>query len=235
MPSCWRDISTGASRRRPHDSVDKEVIGPGACVLRGFVDDPAEMVCAIADIAASAPFRHLSTPSGAPMRIAMTNCGRVGWVNVRSGYGYAEVDPLTGHSWPSMPAIFTRLATHAAAEAGFADYTPDVCLINRYTVGSLLHMHKDRNGFLKDMPVVSVSLGLPATFRFGGQGNGEPPRSIPLVNGDVVVWGGPSRMNYHGVLPLEAGVHPLTGNTRFNLTFRAGVVKPAPRLGSKTG
>lgn len=215
--------------------MDKEVIGPGACVLRGFVDDPAEVVRAIADIAASAPFRQLSTPSGAPMRIAMTNCGQVGWANIRNGYGYAAVDPLTGDPWPPMPGIFTHLAAQAAAEAGFAGYMPDVCLINRYTIGSSLHMHKDRNGYLKDMPVVSVSLGLPATFRFGGQGNGEPPRSIPLVNGDVVVWGGPSRMNYHGVLPLEAGIHPLTGNTRLNLTFRAGVIKPPQRPVSKTG
>lgn len=215
--------------------MDKEVIGPGACVLRGFVDDPAEVVRAIADIASSAPFRQLSTPSGAPMRIAMTNCGQVGWVNIRNGYGYAAVDPLTGDPWPPMPGIFTHLAAQAAAEAGFAGYMPDVCLINRYTIGSSLHMHKDRNGYLKDMPVVSVSLGLPATFRFGGQGNGEPPRSIPLVNGDVVVWGGPSRMNYHGVLPLETGVHPLTGNTRLNLTFRAGVIKPPQRPVSKAG
>jgi len=198
-----------------------ESLGPGAMVLRAFaLGDGARLVEAIHALAAVSPFRHLVTPGGHTMSVAMTNCGTVGWVSDRRGYRYAAIDPETGQPWPAMPDLFMRLAADAAAEAGFRGFVPDACLVNRYDTGSRLTMHQDRNERRDSEPIVSVSLGVPAVFQFGGQGKGVTPLKIPLVHGDVVVWGGPSRMNYHGVMPLKASHHPLTGMLRLNLTFR---------------
>lgn len=199
-------------------------LGPGAVVLRGFAADIADaLVDEVRRIESSAPFRHLVTPGGHTMSVAMTNCGRVGWISDARGYRYAPTDPLTGLAWPSLPASFARLATTAAAEAGFMDFHPDACLVNRYAPGARLSMHQDRNERRDTQPIVSVSLGVPAMFRFGGQGKDMKPIDVPLFHGDVVVWGGPSRMNYHGVLPLKEGHHPLTGEFRYNLTFRTAL------------
>jgi alkylated DNA repair protein (DNA oxidative demethylase) len=198
-----------------------EPLGPGAVVLRAFtLDVGAALVELIQAISAVSPFRHLVTPGGHTMSVAMTNCGGVGWVSDRRGYRYDAIDPETGQPWPAMPALFMRMAADAAAEAGFDGFVPDACLVNRYVTGSRLTMHQDRNEKRDSEPIVSVSLGVPAMFQFGGQGKGVKPLRIPLVHGDVVVWGGPSRMNYHGVLPLKASHHPLTGMDRLNLTFR---------------
>jgi alkylated DNA repair protein (DNA oxidative demethylase) len=206
----------------PDTDRRNEPLAPGAMVLRAFVlDDAACLVELIGALAAVSPFRHLVTPGGHTMSVAMTNAGSVGWVSDARGYRYAPVDPLTGQPWPAMPGLFMRIAAAAAAEAGFASFVPDACLINRYVTGSRLTLHQDRNEKRDSEPIVSVSLGVPAMFQFGGQGRGVPPLKIPLVNGDVVVWGGPSRMNYHGVLPLKASHHPLTGMDRLNLTFRS--------------
>jgi alkylated DNA repair protein (DNA oxidative demethylase) len=198
-----------------------ESLGPGAMVLRAFAwDEGARLVELIHALASVSPFRHLITPGGHTMSVAMTNCGSVGWVSDRRGYRYDAIDPQTGQPWPPMPPLFLRLAAEAAAEAGFRDFVPDACLVNRYDTGSRLTMHQDRNEKRDSEPIVSVSLGVPALFQFGGQGKGVKPLTIPLVHGDVVVWGGPSRMNYHGVMPLKASHHPLTGMLRLNLTFR---------------
>jgi DNA oxidative demethylase len=198
-----------------------EPIGPGAMVLRAFaLDAGPHLVELIRALSAVSPFRHLVTPGGHTMSVAMTNCGNVGWVSDRRGYRYDAIDPETGQPWPAMPALFMQLAAEAAAEAGFDHFVPDACLINRYDTGSRLTMHQDRNEKRDSEPIVSVSLGVPAMFQFGGQGKGVKPLNIPLVHGDVVVWGGLSRMNYHGVLPLKASHHPLTGMLRLNLTFR---------------
>jgi alkylated DNA repair protein (DNA oxidative demethylase) len=198
-----------------------EPLGPGAMVLRAFVlDDAPRLVELIHGIASVSPFRHLVTPGGHTMSVAMTNAGSVGWVSDRRGYRYSPIDPETGQPWPAMPELFMRIADAAAAEAGFKGFVPDACLVNRYVTGSRLTMHQDRNERQDSEPIVSVSLGVPAMFQFGGQGRGVAPLKIPLVHGDVVVWGGPSRMNYHGVLPLKASHHPLTGMDRLNLTFR---------------
>jgi len=199
----------------------REELAPGAWVLRGFALDRAEpLLTDIERIATRAPFRHLVTPGGKTMSVAMTNCGRRGWFSDRRGYRYTETDPETGKSWPAMPGSFAMLARDAANAAGFADYTPDVCLINRYEIGTRLTLHQDQDERDHHSPIVSVSLGLPATFLFGGLARGEPQRRIPLTHGDVVVWGGPSRMRYHGVLPIKDGEHSLTGRRRMNLTFR---------------
>jgi alkylated DNA repair protein (DNA oxidative demethylase) len=199
-------------------------LAPGAVVLRGFarpVEQP--LLSAIGEIAGAAPFRHMSTPGGRRMSVAMTNCGAVGWVTDRSGYRYAPDDPETGRPWPEMPPVFRGLATDAAASAGFPGFTPDGCLVNRYEPGARLTLHQDRDERDFEAPIVSVSLGLPAVFLFGGLRRADKPRRVLLSHGDVVVWGGPSRLRFHGVMPLEEGQHPLFGACRINLTFRKAV------------
>ncbi len=198
-----------------------ERIGDRALVLRGFAHDlQAALLAAVEEIAVAAPFRNMITPGGFRMSVAMTNCGRAGWVTDRKGYRYDRVDPLTGRAWPPMPALFLGLATAAAEAAGFAGFAPDACLVNHYEPGTRLSLHRDENELDMTAPIVSVSLGLPAVFLFGGQSRGDRPRRIPLESGDVVVWGGPNRLVYHGVAPLAEGDDPLLGRRRINLTFR---------------
>jgi alkylated DNA repair protein (DNA oxidative demethylase) len=197
------------------------VLGTRAVLLRGLARERgAALVAAIDDIAAISPFRHMVTPGGWAMSVALTNCGQVGWVTDRTGYRYDAIDPATGGPWPEMPQIFAELATEAASAAGFGYFRPDVCLVNRYVPGARLSLHQDRNERDFDQPIVSVSLGLPATFLWGGKIRADAARRVPLVHGDVVVWGGPDRLTFHGVHPLAEGEHPLTGSCRFNFTFR---------------
>jgi alkylated DNA repair protein (DNA oxidative demethylase) len=197
-----------------------EPLEEGAVLLRGFVNDAPALLAEVDRVAAVAPFRHMVVPGGHTMSVAMTNCGRVGWASDRSGYRYDPIDPETGRPWPAMPAPFLELARAAAAEAGFPDYDPDACLINRYVPGAKLGLHQDRDEDDPVAPIVSVSLGLPATFLWGGKRRSDPLRRFRLESGDVAVWGGPARFVYHGVSPLKAGEHPLTGAQRINLTFR---------------
>jgi alkylated DNA repair protein (DNA oxidative demethylase) len=193
----------------------------GAVLLRGFtaVEAPA-LLEEVARIAQAAPFRRLVTPGGYTMSVAMTNCGRLGWVSDRTGYRYDPADPDSGAPWPAMPETFLDLAVRAAAEAGFSPYDPDACLINRYTPGAKLGLHQDRDEKDAWAPIVSVSLGAPAVFLWGGKRRSDSVRRLRVEHGDVAVWGGPARFVYHGVAPLKAGQHPLTGDTRINLTFR---------------
>ena len=196
-------------------------LAPGAIVLRGFATDQADaLLSGIRHVQARAPFRHLVTPGGHTMSVAMTNCGEAGWVSDRTGYRYDAIDPDTGRKWPSMPTAFMSIARAAAERAGFAPYAPDVCLINQYEPGARLTLHQDRDEKRYDDPIVSVSLGLPAVFLFGGLERSDRPMRIPLAHGDVVVWGGPSRLRFHGVMPLKDGEHRLVGRRRLNLTFR---------------
>jgi alkylated DNA repair protein (DNA oxidative demethylase) len=196
-------------------------LGPGALLLRGFccgID--GAILAAVHRIAEAAPFRNMVTPGGYAMSVAMTNCGAAGWVTDRKGYRYAAKDPASGKPWPPMPPLFAGLAARAAAEAGFADFAPDSCLINRYAPGTKLSLHQDKNERDFAAPIVSVSLGLPATFLFGGAKRSDPQQRIEVVHGDVVVWGGPARLVYHGVAKLKDGEHPLVGPLRYNLTLR---------------
>lgn len=196
-------------------------LAPGAVVLSGFARPLAgPLVAALRQIVDAAPFRQMVTPSGHRMSVAMTNCGPAGWVSDRTGYRYDSVDPESGREWPPMPAVFRELAVEAAARAGFGAFAPDACLINRYEPGARLSLHQDRNEHDLEAPIVSVSLGLPAVFLFGGMRRADPTRRVRLTHGDVVVWGGAARLRYHGVLPLKEGQHPLTGGYRINLTFR---------------
>jgi alkylated DNA repair protein (DNA oxidative demethylase) len=198
-----------------------ETLADGAVLLRGFAAANVQrLVAAVRRIAATAPFRHMVTPGGFTMSVAMTNCGQVGWVTDRGGYRYDACDPETGRPWPRMPALLSRLAGSAAAAAGFPGFAPDSCLINRCAPGARLTLHQDRNERDFAAPIVSVSLGLPATFMFGGLRRSDRPRRIRLTSGDIAVWGGPSRLAFHGVDALADGQDPLTGRSRINLTFR---------------
>lgn len=196
-------------------------LDPGACLLGGLALPIAEaLIEAIGQIAAQAPFRHLETPGGKRMSVAMTNAGRLGWVSDLAGYRYEVRDPLSSLPWPAMPPLFARLAREAAAKAGFTGFAPEACLINRYTPGSRLTLHQDRDERNLGQPIVSVSLGVDASFLWGGQARGDRVKRITLHHDDVVVWGGPARLTHHGVDVLPEGLHPLTGNLRYNLTFR---------------
>lgn len=198
-----------------------QAIAPGAVLLRGFAREIAVDVLKSFDaVTAQAPLRHLVTPGGYTMSVAMSNCGPLGWVSDRSGYRYDATDPLSGQPWPAMPRLWLDLAQRAAAEAGYAGFNPDACLINRYEPGARLSLHQDRDENNLAAPIVSVSLGLPATFLFGTPQRSDRPQRLRLSHGDVVVWGGPSRLAYHGIAPLADGEHPLTGRRRINLTFR---------------
>jgi alkylated DNA repair protein (DNA oxidative demethylase) len=196
-------------------------LDPGAVLLGGFAEgEAAALLDQIAIVAAQAPFRHLITPGGRRMSVAMTNCGALGWTSDARGYRYAANDPESHRPWPAMPSCLAALAHDAAVKAGYVGFVPDVCLVNRYDPGTRLSLHQDRDEGDLAAPIVSVSLGLSATFLWGGHARSDRARRIALHHGDVMVWGGPSRLVYHGVDPVEAGVHPATDGVRYNMTFR---------------
>lgn len=196
-------------------------LAPGARLLRGFALAQApQLLAAIEALQAQAPLRHMLTPGGLTMKVAMSNCGTLGWVSDRRGYRYQATDPQDGRPWPAMPTLFATLARSAAERAGFAGFAPDACLINRYEPGTRLSLHQDRDERDHGHPIVSVSLGLPATFLFGGMARGDPLMKLPLVHGDVVVWGGPARLRFHGIAALAAPQPGTPWSERFNLTLR---------------
>jgi alkylated DNA repair protein (DNA oxidative demethylase) len=211
------DLFEGATDIRP----SREAMAEGAVLLRGFAKrTEAELLAALREIIAQAPFRRMFTPGGHQMSVAMTNCGTAGWVTDRSGYRYDGIDPESGKAWPAMPDSFRALAREAAAEAGFDGFAPDACLINRYEPGARMALHQDKDEQDFGAPIVSVSLGLPAVFMFGGIKRSDKPNRFRLQHGDIAVWGGPSRLFFHGVAPLADGEHALLGRQRINLTFR---------------
>ena len=198
-----------------------EALAAGAVILRRFARAyEHDVLAALDDVLAAAPFRHMVTPGGFRMSVAMTNCGALGWVSDAHGYRYDAVDPDSGRTWPPMPSALLRLATQAASRAGFDGFLPDACLVNRYEPGARLTLHQDRNERDFSAPIVSVSLGLPAVFLFGGLKRADRPFRVCLAHGDSVVWGGPSRLRYHGVAALKPGHHERVGGYRINLTFR---------------
>jgi DNA oxidative demethylase len=202
----------------------KEAMAEGAVLLRGAaLPFEKEVLAALSEITTVSPFRHMVTPGGFTMSVAMTNCGVAGWVTDRIGYRYDRIDPETGNPWPAMPGCFLELAAAAAGEAGYPKFRPDACLINRYKPGARLSLHQDKNERDLTNPIVSVSLGLPATFQFGGLKRNDPVKKFALRHGDVAVWGGPSRLSYHGVPELKDGRHETVGRVRINLTFRGAL------------
>jgi DNA oxidative demethylase len=211
------DLFDGLPDLRP----SREAIAEGAVLLRGFarpVED--ELITALREIVAQAPFRHMMTPGGHQMSVAMTNCGDAGWVTDRSGYRYDTIDPESSKPWPPMPPSFLALAKQAALEAGFDNFATDACLINRYQPGARMSLHQDRDEGDFGAPIVSVSLGLPATFLFGGLKRSDKTQRYRLEHGDIAVWGGPARLAFHGVAALADGEHAVLGRQRINLTFR---------------
>jgi alkylated DNA repair protein (DNA oxidative demethylase) len=201
--------------------ASSERLASGAVLLRAFAaPQAAGLVQDLQEITARSPFRCMTTRGGYRMSVAMSNCGTIGWVTDPTGYRYDPIDPLTAACWPAMPASFRQLATAAAEAAGFRGFLPDACLISRYAPGARLSLHQDKDERDLDSPIVSVSFGLPAVFLFGGHHRAERPRRVPLTHADVVVWGGPSRLRFHGVLPLEDGEHALLGRCRLNLSLR---------------
>jgi len=197
----------------------ERILAPGAVVLGGMARDEG-LLAALDRVVQAAPFRHMVTPGGRAMSVAMSNCGALGWVTDRRGYRYTTHDPTSDAPWPAMPVEFRALAVRAATQAGFAKFEPDACLINRYAPGARMALHQDRNELDFAAPIVSVSLGLAAMFLWGGVERGDRPQRVPLLHGDVVVWGGPARLNFHGVAPLAEGEHAVLGRQRINLTFR---------------
>jgi DNA oxidative demethylase len=211
------DLFDGVAEAQP----SREDIADGAVLLRGFARPiEEELIAAVRAIAAQSPFRRMTTPGGYQMSVAMTNCGERGWITDHTGYRYDAIDPRSDAPWPAMPLVFCDLARRSAEEGGFVGFTPDACLVNRYEPGTRLSLHQDKDELDFSAPIVSVSLGLPAIFLFGGTARSDKPRRFRLVHGDVVVWGGPSRLAYHGVAPLSDGEHALLGRQRINLTFR---------------
>jgi alkylated DNA repair protein (DNA oxidative demethylase) len=199
----------------------REAMAEGAVLLRGFARSfESELIADLREVIAQAPFRHMVTPGGHSMSVAMTNCGSLGWLTDRSGYRYDANDPETAKPWPAMPASFCKLARQAALQGGFDGFAPDACLVNRYAPGARMSLHQDKDELDLAAPIVSVSLGLPAIFLFGGLQRSDKPQRFRLEHGDIAVWGGPARLNYHGVAPLADGEHAMLGKQRINLTFR---------------
>jgi alkylated DNA repair protein (DNA oxidative demethylase) len=205
----------------PEQQPRLDRIGEQSCVLRGFALPWLDQLLPALDaVLAAAPFRQMITPGGFTMSVALSSCGARGWTTDRSGYRYTRHDPQTGQPWPKMPDVFFELAQAAAREAGFADFVPDSCLINRYVPGAKMSLHQDKDEVSYAAPIVSVSLGLPAMFLFGGFERSDKSQRVPLLHGDIVVWGGVDRLRYHGVLPIKDGQHPRLGEQRINFTFR---------------
>ena len=222
MPNeCGLKLTADLFEAVPDVLPSREAMAEGAVLLRGFAKDfESELIPALREIIVQAPFRRMFTPGGHQMSVAMTNCGSAGWVTDPSGYRYDGIDPDSGKPWPAMPPAFRELAAQAAVAGSFANFAPDACLINRYAPGARMSLHQDKDELDFSAPIVSVSLGLPATFLFGGPKRADKPRRYRLEHGDVVVWGGPSRLFFHGVAPLADGEHALMGRQRINLTFR---------------
>lgn len=200
---------------------ERERLGPGSWILRGFaLPDVDAVLAAIATVTDASPPRHMVTPGGHAMSAALTNCGPLGWVSDRRGYRYSALDPVTGQPWPAMPPALRKLAVEAAAQAGYPGFRPDACLVNHYAVGARMGLHQDKDERDIAAPIVSMSLGMAATFLFGGEARGDATRRVRLEHGDVVIWGGVDRLRYHGIAPVRGHAHPQLGEQRINLTFR---------------
>lgn len=199
----------------------REQICAGATLLRGFaLPFETDLLRDINTVISTMPPRKMFTPSGLPMSVTTTSCGEAGWVSDAHGYRYSKRDAYSQQAWPTMPQSFFTLATQAAHDAGFENFVPDSCLINCYAVGAKMSLHQDKDERDFSQPIVSVSLGLPATFLLGGILRADKTIKIPLIHGDVIAWGDSARLFFHGVLPIKFGTHPLLGEQRINLTFR---------------
>lgn len=218
MPGPTADLFAEDALQQP---PGREQIGEESYVLRGYALPWIDrLLPELRKVLAQSPFRQMVTPGGFTMSAALSSCGSLGWTTDANGYRYSTLDPRSLQPWPGMPDALRQLAVQASVEAGFIDFAPDACLINRYVPGARMSLHQDKNERDYHAPVVSVSLGLPAIFLFGGHQRSDPAQKVSLFHGDVVVWGGVDRLRFHGVMPIKEGVHPLMGPQRINLTFR---------------
>jgi len=194
-----------------------EEIFPGAVLMRSLaLPQDNEFFTAAEAIIAARPLHHTTTPSGLPMGVMVTDCGDSRAFANR----WDTANPERMRLWPPMPPLLRDFAIRCAVRSGFPQFRPDACHINRYQAGTKLGLHQDRHECDWTQPIVSLSFGLECIFLLGGLQRTDKPRRILLEHGDVIVWGGPSRMRFHGVQPLKPGHHPLTGPYRYNLTFR---------------
>ena len=217
-PHSTGDLFSDEALQQP---ARREQIGEQSYVLRGYALPWLERVLPeLRAVLVQSPFRHMVTPGGFTMSAALSSCGALGWTTSPQGYRYSPLDPERQQPWPSMPAVLRELAINAASAAGFDGFAPDACLINRYVPGARMSLHQDKNERDYNAPVVSLSLGLPAVFLFGGHQHSDKTQKISLFHGDVAVWGGVDRLRFHGVLPIKEGAHPRMGPQRINLTFR---------------
>ena len=201
------------------DTAGAEQLASGIHLWRAALDERAYLDT-IAAIAGEAPFRSMLTPGGRPMSVAMSNCGALGWISDAAGYRYSALDPGSGRPWPPIPAAWQADAARLAAGSGYPGFRADACLLNRYAVGARMTAHQDRNEADFSQPIVSLSLGLPATFAFHGASRSGRAMTVELASGDALVWGGEARLYSHAVRPVRAGLHPLAGPFRYNITLR---------------
>lgn len=205
----------------PNSTSTLKPIANESFILPGFANTNTNtLLAAINSVIELAPLRQMRTPGGFEMAARITNCGYFGWVTDKQGYRYQTTDPETGLPWPAMPELIYQLAVDAASACGFDHFTPDVCLINCYQPGAGMGLHQDKDEKDFSAPIVSISLGVPAIFLFGGNKRQDKPCAHLLKNGDIVVWGGQDRLRFHGVQPIKLAHHPMTGQKRFNLTIR---------------
>jgi DNA oxidative demethylase len=208
------DLAEGTIDKRNNMALPEGVVS----IRQAF--DSAKILATVQRVIDAAPLRHMHIPGGKKMSVAMSNCGDVGWISNTTGYAYSETDPDTDRAWPPMPALLADTATRLAAVAGYDNFAPDACLINRYCVGAQMGLHQDRDEEDFSKPIVSLSLGLTATFMIGGLTRRDRVQSVALVDGDAIIFGGAARLRFHGVRPLKSGHHALLGDSRINLTFR---------------
>ncbi len=205
-----------------NEQASTEVIDNDAIILKGFVRAKANQLVKDAElISQQSPFRTMTTPGGGKMSVAITNCGHCGWLSDEHGYRYQQIDPVTHRSWPEMPQSFLKICAAATKAASFAEFMPDACLLNKYQADAKMGLHNDNDEHDLTAPIVSVSLGLDAVFLFGGKTRQSPTRKYLLSHGDVVVFGGQSRLNFHGISLIKPTYisDDLTDH-RLNLTFR---------------